>query len=78
MSNGDRKRAERLNYAEIFFCLRLVLNVPNSLHTPPVSAVKKRENKGRAGKKKKKKKGNCTTGNTRRVLNNVINPLILV
>lgn len=33
VSNGDRKTAERLNSAEIFLSVRLVPNVPRSLHT---------------------------------------------
>lgn len=34
LSDRDRKRTERLNSAESFLCVRLVLNGSSSLHTP--------------------------------------------
>lgn len=34
LSDRDRKRTERLNSAESFLSVRLVLNIPGSLHTP--------------------------------------------
>lgn len=77
LSDPDRKRTERLNSAQSFLSARLVLGVARLPSCSPISAAQE-ERGQRRGRGAEKKMGGVNRDSGRTVLNNVINPLILL